>query len=109
MKLILLRLTVCLAMVGLILSCGKQEKKTTKQYTIRQFMDIVQINGGAFSPDESKILISGKETGIFNAEEIDIKSGTKQALTNSTTNAVFGLTYFPADERVIYTSDKGGK
>ena len=108
MKLVLFRFTVCLVAAELIFSCGKQEKNTTKQYTIRQFMDIVQINGGAFSPDESKILISGKETGIFNAEEIDIKTGEKRPLTNSTTNAVFGLTYFPSDERVVYTSDKGG-
>ena len=95
--------------MGIIVSCGKPaEKGAPKKYTIRQFMDIVQITGGAFSPDESKVLISGKETGIFNAEEIDIQTGEKKALTASTTDAIFGLSYFPTDDRVIYTSDQGG-
>lgn len=97
-----------LALTGLVTSCGPTEKKEIKQYTIQQFMDIVQINGGAFSPDETKVMINGKETGIFNAEEIDIKTGVAKPLTASTTNAIFGLSYFPADERIVYTSDKGG-
>lgn len=93
----------------LCFSCSQQtEDKAKKQYTIAQFMDIVQINGGAFSPDESKILVSSKETGIFNAFEIDLKTSEKKQLTTSTDNAIFGQSYFPGDDRVIYTSDKGG-
>lgn len=90
-------------------SCNTAEQKSpVKQYTIAQFMDIVQINGGAFSPDESKILINTKETGIFNAYEIDIASNEKKQLTSSTDNAIYGQSYFPSDNRVIYTGDKGG-
>ncbi|MBT1697001.1 S9 family peptidase [Fulvivirgaceae bacterium PWU4] len=91
-------------------SCStvKQEDKPKKQYTIAQFMDIVQLSGGAFSPDDSKILVSTKETGIFNAFEIDLKSGEKKQLTTSTDDAIFARSYFPGDDRVIYTSDKGG-
>ncbi|MCZ8217522.1 MAG: S9 family peptidase, partial [Cyclobacteriaceae bacterium] len=73
-----------------------------------QFMDIVQISGGAFSPDETKLLISSKATGIFNAYEIDIATGEQKALTSSTDNAVFAQSYFPEDGRVLFTSDKGG-
>lgn len=92
-----------------LVSCGTTEKaKPIKMYTIRQFMDIVQITGGEFSPDETKILISSKETGIFNAVEIDIHSGTARPLTQSTDNAVFAISYFPNDERMLYTQDQGG-
>ncbi len=109
MKSILYRITFAIVVAGFAWSCNKPaEEKPAKRYTIKQFMDIVQINGGAFSPDETKVLISGKETGIFNAEEIDIKTGEKKALTKSTDNAVFALSYFPGDERMVYTSDKGG-
>ena len=73
-----------------------------------QFMDIVQINGGSFSADDSKILINSKSTGIFNAVEIDIKTGEQKPVTSSTDNAIFAQGYFPADNRFIYTSDKGG-
>jgi dipeptidyl aminopeptidase/acylaminoacyl peptidase len=96
-------------MLLLAAACNQPAKeKAVSQYTIQQFMDIVQINGGAFSPDESRVLISSKESGIFNAHEIDIKTGEAKPLTQSTENAVFALSYFPNDERMVYTSDKGG-
>ena len=84
------------------------EDKAPKRYTIAQFMDIVQIAGGAFSPDESKILLNTKETGIFNAFEIDLKTKEKKQLTHSSKDAIFAQSYFPSGDRFIYTSDKGG-
>jgi dipeptidyl aminopeptidase/acylaminoacyl peptidase len=95
---------------ALVLQSCQQAKETpsVKKYTIAQFMDIVQISGGAFSPDESKILLSTKETGIFNAYEITVATGEKKQLTSSTDNAIFAQSYFPADDRVLYVSDKGG-
>jgi hypothetical protein len=33
----------------------EQQAEKPKQYTMTQFMDVVQIADGAFSPDESKI------------------------------------------------------
>ena len=73
-----------------------------------QFMDIVQITGGSFSPDESKIMISSKATGIFNAVAVDVVTGEQTALTHSTDNAIFSESYFPTDNRILYSSDKGG-
>jgi dipeptidyl aminopeptidase/acylaminoacyl peptidase len=91
-----------------LFGCVKQEVKKPKQYSMTQLMDIVQINGGSFSPDESKIMINSKATGIYNAVEIDINTGEQKALTNSTDNAIFSESYFPTDNRIVYTSDKGG-
>ena len=107
MKPIQLRL---LFVVGLLLaaSCSAPEKKKLRHYTIQQFMEIVQINGGSFSPDESKVIINSKESGIFNVHAIDVKSGQAVPLTSSTDNAILGLSYFPGDERIVYTSDQGG-
>ncbi|MEJ0029316.1 MAG: hypothetical protein WDO15_02605 [Bacteroidota bacterium] len=69
-----------------------------------QFMDVVQITGGAFSPDESKILYSSKATGIFNAYEVDIKTGEQKQLTSSTDNAIFAEDYFPSGDRILYSA-----
>ncbi|HCM77925.1 MAG TPA: S9 family peptidase [Cytophagales bacterium] len=99
---------VLLLAIGWSCSPSAKEEKAPKQYSISQFMDIVQIGGSSFSPDENKILFSSKETGIFNAFEIDIKTGEKKQLTNSTTNAVFANSYFPEDNRIVVQSDKGG-
>ena len=71
-------------------------------------MDVVQIAGGSFSSDDSKVLISSKETGIFNAIAIDIATAQQTTLTASTDDAVFANSYFPDDNRIIYQQDKGG-
>jgi len=100
---------VCLALIAvLVLGCNAPKEVTTKQYSVNQFMDIVQINGGSFSADESKIVYNSKATGIFNAYEIDLKTRAEKQLTTSTDNAVFSQSYFPNDDRMLYTSDKGG-
>ncbi|MBL7846432.1 MAG: S9 family peptidase [Cyclobacteriaceae bacterium] len=108
MKNILKQLITLVVILSVAVSCGPAEEKKPASYTIAQFMDIVQINGGAFSPDDSKVMISSKVTGIFNAVEINIQTGEERPLTGSTDNAIFGLSYFPGDERVVYTSDQGG-
>ncbi|HEY0739867.1 MAG TPA: S9 family peptidase [Chryseosolibacter sp.] len=53
-------------------------------------------------------MINSKATGIFNAYEINLATGEQKQLTASTDNAIFAQSYFPGDDRVIYTSDKGG-
>lgn len=100
---------ILLLPLALALACNNKPAATKpKEYTMAQFMDIIQINGGAFSPDESKILINSKATGIFNAVEIDLKTGEQTPATNSTDNAIYAQSYFPGDNRIVYTSDNGG-
>ncbi|MGF1462481.1 MAG: S9 family peptidase [Maricaulaceae bacterium] len=64
--------------------------------------------GYAFSPDGRNLLISSDETGVFNAYAIDVRTGERTALTQSDADAVFAVSYFPDDDRVLYTSDEGG-
>ncbi|HCX22498.1 MAG: S9 family peptidase [Flammeovirgaceae bacterium] len=96
-------------LAGLI-SCQQQPEKTlpSKQYTIEQFYQNINISGGSFSPDESKLLINSNETGIYNVFEIDIATGEKKQLTFSTKDSYFGQGYFPNDERFIFSYDDGG-
>jgi dipeptidyl aminopeptidase/acylaminoacyl peptidase len=64
--------------------------------------------GFAFNPDGTKVLLSSDESGVFNAITFDVESGESHALTQSDTNAIFAISYFPADERMLYTFDEGG-
>ena len=48
-----------------------------EKYSIDQFYQNNRIGGGAFSDDETKLLVSSDESGIFNVYEIDIASGEK--------------------------------
>ncbi|MCA6074705.1 S9 family peptidase [Fulvivirga sedimenti] len=97
---------------GLLFSCSKTENSEKAAdiplYTIEQFMDVESINGSSFSPDESKILINSNKSGVFNAYEISIETGEITQVTSSEDNAIFGQSYFPEDDRIIYSSDQGG-
>lgn len=93
----------------LIVGCNPSTETTeVAKYTIEQFYKNVNIGGGSFSPDESKLLINSNESGIYNAYEIDIESGETTMLTNSTEESYAAQTYFPNDDRFIYSFDEGG-
>ena len=79
-----------------------------KEYSIEQFLKTTSYNGASFSPDNSKLLISSDETGVFNAYSINVSDGTKKQLTNSDVDSIFAIDYFPNDERFLYTADQGG-
>jgi len=64
--------------------------------------------GFAWSSDDSRILISSDETGVFNAYAVDPDTGDREALTASETDATFALSWFPTDDRAVVTADSGG-
>jgi dipeptidyl aminopeptidase/acylaminoacyl peptidase len=78
-----------------------------KQYTIDQFMATTGMGGASFSADEKRILFHSNQTGIYNAYTLPVTGGTPEPLTKSaeTTRAV---SYFPTDDRILYTRDQGG-
>ena len=64
--------------------------------------------GHSFSADTGRILISSDETGVFNAYVVDPATGDREALTASTTNATYAVSWFPEDDRILVTADNGG-
>src|SRR5262245_18868610 len=59
--------------------------RPSKRYTIEQFIATTTVGGASFSPDESKILFSSNQSGIFNAYVVPVAGGEPQALTASKT------------------------
>lgn len=64
--------------------------------------------GHAFSPDGTSLLMSSDATGVFNVYALPVDGSTPEQLTQSTDNAVFAVSWFPADKRILYTYDGGG-
>lgn len=89
-------------------SCTGEKPRDVKQYSIEQFYKNVSIGGGSFSADESKLLVSTNETGIYNVMALPVDGSAPVALSHSTDNSVFGISFFPEDDRVLYSSDGGG-
>ena len=101
------KLSIVLFLIAL--SCEKKEDLSqNKRYTIEQFMNTTQVFGGDFSADEKTILMTSKASGVLNAYSIDLETGKQTQLTNSSENAIIARSYFPTDNRIIYTSDEGG-
>jgi dipeptidyl aminopeptidase/acylaminoacyl peptidase len=81
---------------------------TPKRYTIDQFMATTSLAGASFSADEKRILFHSNATGIFNAYTLPVSGGQPQALTESKIDTTFSVGFFPSDDRILYTRDKGG-
>jgi len=53
----------------LLIACNNEPKedgktvKNLKEYSINQFMDNESVNGGSFSSDKSKLLVTSNRTG----------------------------------------------
>jgi dipeptidyl aminopeptidase/acylaminoacyl peptidase len=87
-----------------------QESRTrpARQYTIEQFLNTLSINGASFSSDESRILFSSNKTGIWNVYSVASTGGDWTAITSSTSDSTYAVSYFPHDDRILFTRDQGG-
>ena len=82
--------------------------RRVKQYTIDQFMSSTRITGASFSSDEQRILFSSNKTDIFNVYSVPVAGGEPAPMTSSKTDTTFAVSYFPSDDRFLYTRDQGG-
>ena len=112
-------LTVYAALIALA-SCTAPADSTTRtqpaigktvtptQYSVGDFYKNTEYFGASWAPDRQRLLVSSNLSGIWNAYAVPTGGGAPQPLTQSTTNSMFALSYFPADERILYSSDEGG-
>lgn len=91
-----------------MMACSQDTQRLPAQYSIDQFYQTTRISGGVFSEDEKKLLVSGNETGIFNAYEITISDSTRKQITFSEEESIFAIDYVPGTTDILYSSDKGG-
>lgn len=102
---------IILALAIMVACAPKQEqpeKTEVAQYTIEQFMDNEQVFGGSFSFNKSEILVTSNRSGIYNMYTIPVDSGAYTAVTSSDSSSVFGISYFPQDDRILFRMDDNG-
>jgi dipeptidyl aminopeptidase/acylaminoacyl peptidase len=105
------RFAPLLALVLFTLAAAPSPKvavRTPKPYTIEQFYATTSVRDASFSSDEKRILFSSNQTGVFNVYSVPVAGGEPTALTSSTTDTTYAVSYFPFDDRVLYTRDQGG-
>ena len=112
-----------LSTVMLLTACSTEQAPTVEQappagephpkYTAQQFFETTQYQmvsstGYAFSPDGESLLISSDATGVRNAYRLPVSGGEPEQLTFSEDQTMSALSWFPNDERFLYTFDAGG-
>jgi hypothetical protein len=106
MRLVRTRTLAVLALVSLPLLAA--EPKKPKEYTIEQFLATEAIAGASFSADGSRVLFSSNRSGIYNVYAVPVAGGAPTALTDSKADSTYAVSFFPHDDRFLFTRDKGG-
>jgi len=65
-------------------------------------------SGLAYSADNSRLLVHSDESGVFNVYALPVNGDAAVALTESDADAMFAVSWFPADDRILFTFDNGG-
>jgi dipeptidyl aminopeptidase/acylaminoacyl peptidase len=81
---------------------------SVRTYDARTFHETTSVFGASFSHDESRVLVTSDQTGVFNVYAQPIAGGEPAAVTQSTGDSHFAVSYFPGDDRFLYTADQGG-
>ena len=73
-------------LAAFVVSCSNESEKPKQvaPYTIEQFYKSTEALGGSFNSDDTKLLFTRNESGIYNSWEADIATGKSVAKTNST-------------------------
>jgi dipeptidyl aminopeptidase/acylaminoacyl peptidase len=107
------RASLLVGLAGVALAaCTPREapapKPSVARHSVADFYKNSEYSGASFSADGTRILVSSNRSGIWNAWAIPAPGGEAEPLTRSTTDSIFAASYFPRDDRLLYTSDAGG-
>ena len=86
----------------------EENKAIFKTYSAEEFYKTTSVFGSSINADVSAVLVSNDQTGIFNAYKMPLDGSAPVQLTQSTLESVFAVSWFPGDDRILYSADKGG-
>lgn len=81
---------------------------TVPQYSAQTFFDTTTLYGSSINHDGTAVLVTSDASGIYNVYSYPVDGSEPTQLTNSTTDAIRGISWFPKDNRLLYTADQGG-
>jgi dipeptidyl aminopeptidase/acylaminoacyl peptidase len=93
---------------AVIASSPAAPKRPSRQYTVEQYLATTAVSGPSFSPDGSRVIFTSDESGVPNANTVSFAGGPASPLTRSTTDSTYAVSYYPKDDRFLYSHDRGG-
>jgi len=87
---------------------AKVAAKGVKKYSAEEFFKTTTVFGSSINHDASAVLVSSDASGVFNAYRYPLDGSEPTQMTQSTTDTNYGVSWFPEDDRILYTADQGG-
>ncbi|TKB45672.1 S9 family peptidase [Thalassotalea mangrovi] len=84
------------------------EKQGVKTFSAEEFFATTTVFGSSINHDGTAVLVSSDATGVFNAYRYPVDGSKPEQLTTSVKDTIYGVSWFPNDNRFIYTADQGG-
>lgn len=82
-------------------------KPIFQMYSAKDFYDTTRYYGSKISFDGQHVLITSDEKGSFDLYKININT-KEQILLQESTNSLYPITWFPNDQRFLFTQDNNG-
>lgn len=109
-------LVLCLAWAASfsLVACegpGTSETRATgpsRVHDAETFFESTSISGGGFSHDARNVLYTSDVTGVPNVWSQPAEGGDPVQLTHSESASHQAVSYFPSDDRVLFTADANG-
>lgn len=79
-----------------------------EQYSIEQFMDNERAVANGYSSDKETILVTSNRSGINNLYSTPASGGELTPITQSDSASINGISYFPEDDRILFSMDGNG-
>ena len=79
-----------------------------KQFTASDFYQTTSIFGSSLNHDGSAVLVSSDQSGVFNLYKYPVDGSAPTQLSESTKDSIFAQSWFPNDERLLYSADQEG-
>jgi dipeptidyl aminopeptidase/acylaminoacyl peptidase len=86
----------------------EQQAILNTQYSAEQFFQTTTVFGSKINHSSDAVLVSSDASGVFNAYRYPLDGSGPRQLTMSTKNTVYAVSWFPEDERFLFSQDQGG-
>ena len=108
------KLFVLVLTLAAVTACKETKKETVaeakeiQQYSIEQFMDNENAFANGYSSDKTKVLMTSNRSGIYNMYTVSADGGELMPVTKSDSASIYGISYFPEDDRILFRMDGNG-
>ncbi|WP_298632655.1 S9 family peptidase [uncultured Umboniibacter sp.] len=77
-------------------------------YSAEEFYQTTTQFGASINAAANSVLTTSDASGVFNVYRQPLDGSPATQLSFSTTDAIMGISWFPEDDRVLYSADSGG-